>query len=47
MDELPPKADEPLDHSRYLPLMVKNSLLRALRVSVVINEKSKMQHGAE
>jgi hypothetical protein len=32
----PPKADENLAHSRYLPRMSKNSLLRALCDSVVI-----------
>jgi hypothetical protein len=35
IDRPPPKADEQLAHSRYLPRMGKNSLLRALRVSVV------------
>jgi len=31
----PPKADEQLAHSRHLPRMGKNSVLRALCVSVV------------
>ena len=35
VDPLPPKADEQLAHSRYLPRMGKNSLLRALCGSVV------------
>ena len=39
IDHYPPKADEQLAHSRYLPRMGKNSALRGLRVSVV-NQRS-------
>ena len=35
MDQPPPKADEQLAHSGYLPRMGKDSLLCALRASVV------------